>query len=98
MIAQTLYPNIESVDETKSNSERASAEPNNGDGDGDDEEYEPKRCYVAIDGIHPNDLEEQDKELLEKQIVTTLLTNGYPIEDVRVADKNNAIVDIQMEQ
>lgn len=85
------------LNDTDTDDDSDDPSPANPNGDGEDQQtYTPKKTFVAIDGIHPSDLDNGDRESLEKEIITHLLTNGYPIEDVRVASADNAIVEVQI--
>lgn len=69
-----------------------------GNGDGGDDGFngpEPPKCFISIEGIKTSDLEQKDREKIEKELVTILLTAGYPISDVNVASEDAPIVEIR---
>lgn len=99
MLSQTPHPKAPEADTspdsmTRDGSAESGMTTPNGDGD-EEEQYEPDTTYFAIRGIHPSDLDDADRELLEKRVATFLLTSGYPIEDVAVANEQHAIVEIR---
>lgn len=66
----------------------------NGGGDDGPGGPEPKKCFIAIEGIGSGDISIDDRDKIEKELVTMLLTAGYPVSDVRVGSEDNPIVEI----
>jgi hypothetical protein len=52
------------------------------------------KTYIALDGVTVDDFTEGDKETLKKELANLLLTNGYPLEGVRILSEEANVIEV----
>lgn len=63
-----------------------------------DEEDPERHSYVAIDGVKPTDISDEQADLIEEHLVTFLLTKTeLPVTDVRVIRGDRGAVEFPLE-
>lgn len=54
-----------------------------------------KGTYLAIDGVAPSEFSEEDRELLRKRVIDTVLLDlNKSVEEVRFIDENVSIIEL----
>jgi hypothetical protein len=81
-----VAPAVAEGEEVEARSEPEQEEP--------DDDAPFAKTYIALDGITVDDFTEGDKETLKKELANLLLTNGYPLEGVRILSEEANVIEV----